>query len=107
MGGWDKRGWEPHGIYLTLTDNKWHFLTSTRSGTTHTLYGDGVTNKVSNTISAAVLPATAIAIGSWNDLGNSSQVFKGSIPQVLIYNRALSEAEIMQNYNSVKAKFGK
>jgi hypothetical protein len=65
-----------------------------------------VTNKVSNIVSAAALPATTIAIGCWNNLGNGSQVFKGSIPQVLMYNRALSEAEILQIFNATKAKYG-
>lgn len=32
--------------------------------------------------------------------------FKGNISQVKIYNRALSEAEIKQNYNATKGRFG-
>ena len=109
-GGGIKEAGIPYGIYLTLPDGQWHFLTSIRSGTTHTLYGDGITNKVSNTVSAAALSATNIAIGSWTG-GNVSapwnnQVFKGSVPQVLIYNRALSEAEVMQIFNATKSKYG-
>lgn len=109
-GGGIKEAGIPYGIYLTLTDGQWHFLTSIRSGTTHTLYGDGITNKVSNTVYAAALSATNIAIGSWSGGYGSApwnnQVFKGSVPQVLIYNRALSEAEVMQNFNATKSKYG-
>ena len=109
-GGGIKEAGIPYGIYLTLTDGQWHFLTSIRSGTTHTLFGDGITNKVSNTVSAAALSTANIAIGSWTG-GNASapwnnQVFKGSVPQVLIYNRALSEAEVMQIFNATKSKYG-
>jgi hypothetical protein len=109
-GGGIKNTSPPHGIYLTLTDGQWHFLTFSRSGTTHTIYGDGVTNKVSNTVSSAALSTAKISIGSWTG-GNLSapwnnQVFKGSVPQVLIYNRALSEVEIMRIFNATKAKFG-
>jgi hypothetical protein len=109
-GGGIKEAGIPYGIYLTLTDGQWHFLTSIRSGTTHTLYGDGITNKVSNTVSAAALSATNIAIGSWSGGYGSApwnnQVFKGNVSQVLIYNRALSEAEISSIFNATKSKYG-
>ena len=95
----------PYGIYLTLTDGRWHFLTSIRSGTTHTLYGDGITNTTSNTVSAAALDATTLAIGGWSG-GVGSQQFTGNISNVLFYNRALSATEVLQNYNATKSRFG-
>lgn len=109
-GGGIRETAAPSGIFITLQDAQWHFLTSIRSATTHTLYGDGITNKVSNIVSAAALSATNIAIGSWSG-GNASapwnnQVFKGSVPQVLIYNRALSEAEILSIFNATKSRYG-
>jgi uncharacterized protein (TIGR02145 family) len=104
-GGGIRESTNPYGIYLTLTDGQWHFLTSTRSGTTHTLYGDGISNKISNTVSGAALNGTTISIGEWSGGGNG-QLFKGNIPQVLIYDRALSEAEIMQLFNATKSKYG-
>ena len=33
--------------------------------------------------------------------------FKGKIPIVRVYNRALSTEEIKQNYNATKNRFGK
>ena len=104
-GGGIKESPSPFGIYLTLPDSQWHFLTSVRSGTTHTIYGDGITNKISNTVSAAALSGTSIAIGEWSG-GGTGQIFKGSIPQVLIYSRAITEAEIMQIFNATKGKYG-
>jgi len=99
----------PYGIFLTLADAQWHFIVSVRSGTTHTIYGDGVTNKVTNTVSGALLTNPFIAIGSHTGgLGGmwASQVFKGSLSQVFVYNRALTEAEILQIFNATKAKYG-
>ena len=32
--------------------------------------------------------------------------FTGNIPQYTLYNRALSASEVLQNYNSVKSRFG-
>ena len=104
-GGGIKESPSPFGIYLTLPDSQWHFLTSVRSGTTHTIYGDGITNKISNTVSAAALSGTSIAIGEWSG-GGTGQIFKGNIPQVLIYSRAITEAEIMQIFNATKGKYG-
>jgi hypothetical protein len=37
---------------------------------------------------------------------NSIEYFKGDIPTVQIYNRALSAAEVLQNYNANKGRFG-
>jgi hypothetical protein len=104
-GGGIKESGSPFGIYLTLPDSQWHFLISVRSGTTHTIYGDGITNKISNTVSAAALSGTSISIGEWSG-GGTGQIFKGSIPQVLVYSRAITEAEIMQIFNATKGKYG-
>ena len=92
----------PYGIYLTLTDGQWHFLASIRSGTTHTLYGDGISNTTSNTVSATALSTITMAIGRTSAGGN---YFKGNIPQISIYNRALSASEILQNYNATKGRY--
>lgn len=44
-----------------------------------------------------------LAIGSTDII---SRAFKGRIANVLIYNRELSTAEISQNYNTLKSRFG-
>jgi len=46
---------------------------------------------------------TNMRIGSWNH--STSREFKGRISQVQIYNRALTEQEIKQNYNATKSRF--
>ena len=94
----------PYGIFLTLTDGDWHFFTSIRSGTTHYLYGDGITNTTSNTVSSNALDSTTIALGDWS--GSNVQAFKGNIASCIVYNRALSTTEILQNYNATKSRFG-
>jgi hypothetical protein len=93
----------PYGRYLTLTDSQWHFLTSIRSGTTHTLYGDGITNTTSGTVSSTALNTENLFIGIEN--GGSLQQLKGNIAQILIYNRDLSITEVLQNYNATKARY--
>jgi hypothetical protein len=90
----------PYGRYITLTDGQWHFLVSTRLGTTHTIYGDGITNSTSGTVSSTALSTTSLTIA-----GGAAQVFKGNIAQTSIYNRALSATEVLQNYNATKGRY--
>jgi hypothetical protein len=44
-------------------------------------------------------------LGTLNN-GTSNFYLNGSIAQTLIYNKALSESEVLQNYNSTKRRFG-
>jgi len=37
----------------------------------------------------------------------SEQNYNGKMPVVKVYNRALSDAERLQNYNAVKSRFGR
>lgn len=93
-----------YGIFLNLTDGNWNYLVSERQGTTHALYGNGVANTISNTVSSTALDNTTIAIGGWSVSG--TQWFKGNIAVVKIYNRALSTAEIQRFYDTTKSRFG-
>lgn len=105
-GGGVMESGAPYGIFLTLTDGQWHYLVSVRKGTTHTLYGDGITNTVSNTVSQNTLPANALAFGGWGDGTAPSQCFIGLIGGVQIYSRALAPAEIMQNFTAQRGRYG-
>ena len=43
-----------------------------------------------------------VRIGAYNDAAN---LFDGDIATAMVYNRALSAAEILQNYNATKSRF--
>jgi hypothetical protein len=94
----------PYGIYLPFANGQWHYLVSIRSGTTHILYGDGISSTTSNTVSSGNLSATRLFIA--REPGASASYFNGNIAQVQIYNRALSAAEVQQNYNAFKGRYG-
>jgi hypothetical protein len=95
----------PFGRYITLQDGNWHMIVSIRQGTTHTLYGDGIINTTSGTVSSTALSATSFAFGKNNSTSPFTDPFGGNIVQVLIYNKALSAAEVLQNYNAQKSRF--
>jgi hypothetical protein len=95
----------PYGIYLPFTNNQWHYLVSIRRGSTHILYGDGITSTVSNTVSTGTLTAVN-KLSIARQPGGANQFFTGRIAQVQLYNRALSAVEVQQNYNATKGRFG-
>jgi hypothetical protein len=103
-GGGIRESSPPYGRYLTLTDGQWHFLVFRRSGTTHTLYGDGIVNTTSGTVSSTPLSTSSMRIGI--EFSTISSPLKGDISQVSIYNRALTPSEVLQNYNATKTRYG-
>ena len=94
----------PYGIYLPFTNNQWHYLVSIRRGSTHILYGDGITSTVSNNVSSGTLTSPKLYIA--RQPAGANQFFTGRIAQVQMYNRALSAQEVLQNYNATKSRFG-
>ena len=87
-----------------VTDNIWHYVGAVANGSgTITTYVDGV---VDNTGSV-----TYSTTGQNNYVGKSNHVgsenyFNGSISNVKIYDRALTTAEIQQNFNALRSRYG-
>lgn len=94
----------PFGRFLTLTDGQWNFITSLRSGSTNTMYGNGIANTTSGTVTSAALDGTSLLLAQY--IGGAGYNFNGNIAIVQMYNRALTSAEVLQNYNATKARYG-
>ena len=93
--------------FITLSNNDWHYLVMTRSGTLSILYGDGITNTNTFTCGVGTTDTTALSVGGTvNDGAGQRDWYKGNIATVQLYNRALSPSEILQNYNATKTRFG-
>lgn len=76
----------------------------TKNDTALTMYFNG-----SQVSSATVTAPSASQFGTFmigNNTVNSIQKFNGDISLIKVYNRALSAAEVLQNYNATKARFG-
>jgi hypothetical protein len=58
-----------------------------------------------NTASSTLTSATNVSSIGY-DTSRNNYPFKGNISQALIYNRALSQSEITQNYNAIKVRYG-
>ena len=87
--------------------NQWHGLTVVFNNTTNIGYQDGV-QVGTFTQATTTSTSTILSIGaSFYSLNNpSTYLFTGNIAHVRIYNRALSAAEVLQNYNATKGRFG-
>ena len=86
----------------TLATGTWYNITVIRSSNTYTYYLNGSsvsTITSSNTYDRG--PQTLAA----NHFG-TSEYWDGKIAQVFAYSSALTAAEVLQNYNALKGRFG-
>lgn len=98
-----------------ISDGEWHHLVYTTKPvdengveqTERALFIDGTLNRISkfhplvpNAQYKYVLFSDPVYLGAGNNRGKTEGFFNGSIDEVRIYERPLTEAEIMRNYQS-------
>jgi hypothetical protein len=93
--------------YVSLSANTWYNFTNTYNYITKSslMYLNGV---LSSTLTrtfdlGASVQNSPLLIGNYSYGGS---YFSGSMSSLQIYNRVLSQAEITQNYNAYKTRFG-
>ena len=85
----------------SVVANTWSHVTITHSSSGYEIYINGVLDKSDvNTIS--VTQSTAYIGASFDN----REWWQGRIAQVLFYNKKLTAAEIKQNYNATKRRYG-
>lgn len=95
---------------VTLADNTWyHFMfTSEYDGTTNTtmkIYINGVLNNTEAFAGSQTNSGYPITIGSWYPAA-TDYPFSGIVDSVNVYNRALTAAEVQQNFNALRGRYG-
>lgn len=85
-------------------DGTWRHITGTNDGTTSILYIDGIQSGLARTAAGIGDSQPFIGIGRWGF--TNTRFINGSISGLAIYNRALSAAEVKQNYNATKKRYG-
>ena len=110
-GGWD-RGLEINdskwGVHIgnnlykvgTALNNTWYHTSLSYSSNVWNLYVNG---SFVFSSSSTTSPGSLATIGRADYF--STRIFQGLIPQVLIYNKALTVQEIRQNYNATKKRY--
>ena len=84
----------------------WTFVTATWNGTAGKIYRNGVvvnSGTGSGTISYVDGSGVKLRVGNW--FGNNERWFKGSIDEPKIYNKSLSQDEVIQHYYSNLKKY--
>ena len=90
---------------LIIPTNAWCMVAVSVSSTSATAYlcqSSGITT-ATNTVSHSSVTSN-FNVG--RDPATEVRFFNGKIAQSLLYNRALSQTEITQNYNALKTRFG-
>jgi len=90
--------------------NRWLYIAMTKTGSTLNIYcfKDGVLLKNSGTITwnGGNFATTNNYQLARHWAGGSIVPLQGNIAQVKVYSKLLSEAELIQNYNATKGRFG-
>jgi hypothetical protein len=98
---------------ITLDFNNWQNIVRTRDDSTGTekTYVNGILEHTQNNWQTNTTLNTpgSISLGIELDTrlgGDTSQCYHGKYGNCLVYNRALSATEVLQNYNAQKGRFG-
>jgi hypothetical protein len=92
----------PNLSFGTIANNTWYHVAFTYDGATLKAFMNG--NVVSST-SATGTRANGTQICIATSAVDTNRKATCGIPQVMIYNRALSDAEMLQNYNATKGRY--
>jgi len=88
----------------TISTNVWYNVVLQYNGTSTELYLNGILEGSKNTSETGGNSTGQFAIAR---AGNFHALFlNGSIANVIIYNRALSATEVLQNFNATRGRFG-
>jgi hypothetical protein len=89
-----------HQTGITLSTNTWYMITGVQ-GTTLDIYVNG---QLSNSLSSNVSIVTNnVWVGAWQ---GGTRPLNGNVAAVQIYNRALSAADVTQNFKKYQTRFG-
>ena len=91
-------------VSTNFPNDEWHSCTIAYDGSTKYIYRNGV---LDTSVSSSTIQWYTGAVLRIAARQNSSLLpISGKMPSVKVYNQALSAAEILQNYNAQKSRFG-
>jgi hypothetical protein len=89
----------------SVPNNGWSHIVGTYDGTTTRAYLNGV--QVYSEAQSGTISDTTYVLGTYGQgLADGVHNFHGSLPLSRIYNRALTAAEVLQNFNANRGRFG-
>jgi len=89
----------------SIPNNTWTHIAGTYNGSTAKAYVNGV--EISSWAQTGNIPSSTYYLGTYGGtVVDGTHNFQGHISNAKIYNRGLSGAEILQNYESLRKRFG-
>jgi hypothetical protein len=107
-------GWNNCSFYLNIgtwttlstawpSRNAWHHTAATYDGNAMSIYINGNLVASKSQTGAISTNTNALSIG---DQPGYSEYFGGNLSNLRLYNRALTAAEVKQNFNALRGRFG-
>lgn len=90
----------------SITTNTWCNLIGQFNGSAWIIYLNGSNVSQTNTSQGPYSSTSPSTIGAEFIFPSYQRFLNGSIGSIQVYNRVLSETEILQNYNATKSRFG-
>jgi hypothetical protein len=91
------------GSTSTFAINTWYILTAVATNSNVTVYLNRNSTPLATSTTGATRNSNTLKIGQ---SGFNSNYWLGNIANTLYYNVALTTAEIQQNYDALKGRFG-
>ena len=88
----------------TALQNTINYVIATHDGSTQKIYINGQLSTSRSYSSSPVVSNPSYRIGKWG-YSSYQRNLQGKIYSVALYNRALTAAEVLQNYNATKGRF--
>jgi hypothetical protein len=85
--------------------NTWYYVTATYDGSFRRLYVNGILDGQLATTGNITSTVSNLVIGDYLPGPGTTYAWNGRISNALIYNRALSASEVLQNYEGQKSRY--
>lgn len=87
---------------VQVKDNAWTHVALVKSGTSANFYKDGILGFTGTVDASPIQLSGPQYIGG----AGAAAYFSGEMASLKIYNRALSDVEVLQNFNATRGRFG-
>jgi hypothetical protein len=90
-----------------MTVNVWYQVVATRTAGSQFLYINGVSVASGTQTGTLSTSTSGMSIGAYGgNSGNNGYFYNGALSICRVYNRVLSAAEVLQNFNATRGRYG-
>ena len=89
-----------------MTLNNWHHIVATRNGSSWVMYHNGVSVGTGTTNTTSLTLNNAFRIATFASGSSGQYFFEGNMAIARMYNQSQTAAQVLQNFNAQKSRFG-